>query len=248
MEHGAIAARPSISREQAEAVRSITTTNDSVAVMVGHAGTGKTFTLDAAGEAWRNAGLRPTGVTLAGRAAAELGWVWHRVADDRLVPQGARRGEGADRSGRGAGRRSGNGWHRDLHRLLVATTGARAKLVLVGDHKQLAEIEAGGLFAALARSLAAAELEGLERRLQVPAHHDGAGAAQRRCRWLFCGSTALAGSPSATTRIASGRPSPNWFLEHNDGKHAVMLALRRSDVADLNHRFASPSPSEWPAR
>jgi hypothetical protein len=57
---------------------------------------------------------------------------------------------------------------RDLHRLIAATTEAGAKLVLVGDHKQLAEIEAGGLFAALARHLGAAELTE-NRRLQVPA-------------------------------------------------------------------------------
>lgn len=68
----AIAARPTISREQAEAVRSITTTSASGTVLVGHAGMGKTFALDAAGEAWHNAGLPPTGVALAGRAAAGL--------------------------------------------------------------------------------------------------------------------------------------------------------------------------------
>lgn len=68
----AIAARPSISREQAGAVRSITTAGDSVSVVVGHAGVSKTFSLNAGAEAWRNTGLRPTGLALAGRAAAEL--------------------------------------------------------------------------------------------------------------------------------------------------------------------------------
>ena len=47
---------------------------------------------------------------------------------------------------------------RDLHRLIQATTTASAKLVLVGDHRQLAEIGAGGLFATLARRLGCAEL------------------------------------------------------------------------------------------
>jgi ATP-dependent exoDNAse (exonuclease V) alpha subunit len=40
---------------------------------------------------------------------------------------------------------------RDIHRLLQATTAVAAKLVLVGDPRQLAEIEAGGLFRTLAR-------------------------------------------------------------------------------------------------
>src|SRR3546814_5366281 len=47
---------------------------------------------------------------------------------------------------------------RQLHRLIEHTANARAKLVLVGDPKQLAEIEAGGLFASLARRLGHAEL------------------------------------------------------------------------------------------
>lgn len=47
---------------------------------------------------------------------------------------------------------------RQLHRLIDHTAKVGAKLVLVGDPKQLAEIEAGGLFASLARRLGHAEL------------------------------------------------------------------------------------------
>jgi conjugative relaxase-like TrwC/TraI family protein len=68
----ALRARPTISDEQADAVRRITTSDASVVVLVGRAGTGKTFALDAARAAWHSAELRPIGVALAARAAQEL--------------------------------------------------------------------------------------------------------------------------------------------------------------------------------
>jgi ATP-dependent exoDNAse (exonuclease V) alpha subunit len=126
---------------------------------------------------------------------------------------------------------------RDLHRLVTATTEAGAKLVLVGDHKQLAEIEAGGLFAALARRLGAAELTE-NRRLQVPAQAVTARALregdvdQALLRLRRTGSLTIEDNAD---RLRA-KLAEDWFLEHSDGKHTVMLALRRDDVADLNYR------------
>jgi hypothetical protein len=53
-------------------VRRLTLRGDGVAVVVGKAGTGKTFALDAAREAWQSVGPAVTGVALAARAALEL--------------------------------------------------------------------------------------------------------------------------------------------------------------------------------
>lgn len=53
-------------------VRRLTSDGDGVAVVVGKAGTGKTYALDAAREAWQTSGIRVTGVALAARAALEL--------------------------------------------------------------------------------------------------------------------------------------------------------------------------------
>jgi len=234
----AISVRPSISREQAEAVRSITTTNEPVAVLVGHAGTGKTFTLDAAGEAWHNSGLRPIGVALAGRAAAEL-QSGSGIPSQTIASFLKELGEGRTLTARDVVLvdEAGMVGTRDLHRLLVATTGAGAKLVLVGDHKQLAEIEAGGMFAALARSLGAVELTE-NRRLQVPAqaatalalrNGDVNGALLRLYR--VGGLTVGENADHVRSSIAE-----DWFLEHNKDNHAVMLALRHADVEDLNYR------------
>ena len=52
---------------------------------------------------------------------------------------------------------------RSLARLTDAATAAEGKLVLVGDARQLPEIEAGGLFAALADRLGALELREVRR-------------------------------------------------------------------------------------
>ncbi len=234
----AIAGRPSISREQADAVSSITTTSASVAVLVGHAGTGKTFALDAAGEAWHNAGLRPTGVALAGRAAAEL-QAGSGIASQTVASFLKELDEGRRLTDRDVllCDEAGMVGTRDLHRLLVATTGAGAKLVLVGDHKQLAEIEAGGLFAGLARVLGAAELTE-NRRLQVPAQAATAlalrnGDVDRALLRLHRTGGMTVGENADRLRSTLAE---DWFLEHNDGKHAVILALRRSDVDELNFR------------
>ncbi len=126
---------------------------------------------------------------------------------------------------------------RDLHRLLVATTGVGAKLVLVGDHKQLAEIEAGGMFAALAGGLGAVELSE-NRRLQVPAQATAAlalrnGDVDRTLLRLHRLGGLTIGENADHVRSSLAE---DWFLEHNDDKHAVMLALRHADVDDLNYR------------
>ena len=67
-----IAERPSLGADQARAVRAITTSGDGVDIVIGPAGTGKTFCLDAAREAWQRSGHRVLGVALSARAAAEL--------------------------------------------------------------------------------------------------------------------------------------------------------------------------------
>src|SRR5207253_496755 len=61
-----------LSAEQEYMVRHLTMSGNGVDVVVGRAGTGKTYALAAAARAWRDVGLRPVGVAIAARAAAEL--------------------------------------------------------------------------------------------------------------------------------------------------------------------------------
>lgn len=67
-----MARRPTLAAEQAEMVARLCTSGNGVDVVTAAAGTGKTYTLDAAREAWERAGCQVIGAALAGIAAQEL--------------------------------------------------------------------------------------------------------------------------------------------------------------------------------
>jgi ATP-dependent exoDNAse (exonuclease V) alpha subunit len=68
----ALATRPTLSDEQRRMIEVLCRDGDGVAVVAGKAGTGKTFALGAAREAWQAAGYPVLGVATARRAANEL--------------------------------------------------------------------------------------------------------------------------------------------------------------------------------
>ena len=235
----ALRARPSITAEQVAAIRSVTMTDAPVAVIVGHAGTGKTFALDAARAAWTETGLRARGVALAARAAREL-----EVGSGIPSQTIASLLHDLDRDTHQLGPKdvlvvdeAGMVGTRHLHRLIDATTTAGAKLVLVGDPKQLAEIDAGGLFASLARRLGHAELTE-NRRLNDPAQHATARALRHGeihdalRRMQRAGNLTL----DLNADRLRDRMTLDWYAERSTGRHVVMLAPHRHDVTDLNHR------------
>ncbi len=67
-----LSARPELTGEQARMVRRLLRGGEGVQVVVGPAGTGKTFALDAARAGWEAEGYRVIGAALARRAAREL--------------------------------------------------------------------------------------------------------------------------------------------------------------------------------
>lgn len=68
----ALAHRPTLSDEQRHMITTLTRSGAGVQVVIGKAGSGKTFALDAAREAWQAGGVRVIGCALAARAAAGL--------------------------------------------------------------------------------------------------------------------------------------------------------------------------------
>lgn len=235
----AVRERPSLSDEQRRAVLAITTGDAPVALVVGHAGAGKTFALDAARAAWQASGHQVLGAALAARAARQLqsgsGIESSTIAgllndlEAGRVQLGPSSAVVVDEAGMVG--------TRNIHRLLQSTTAAGAKLVLVGDPRQLAEIEAGGLFRALARKQGCSELT--ENRRQRDPNQRAVvrslrtGDTERALRRLRRTGhlTVLDNADHLRDRMAD-----DWLLETRDGKAAVMLALHRSDVTDLNHR------------
>ncbi len=123
--------------------------------------------------------------------------------------------------------------------LLEHAARAKAKVVLVGDHRQLPEIDAGGVFRGLHARGGAIELsenrrqrEGWERDA-LAALREGAAApalaAYARHGRLVIEDTA----GGVRERLIS-----DWWHATQDpaGEEAVMIAARRDDVTDLNTR------------
>jgi conjugative relaxase-like TrwC/TraI family protein len=164
-----VAAYPTIGEDQAGMVRDLCQRGDGVSVVQGRAGTGKTFALGAARHAWQAEGYRVLGCAPTGIAtmSLEAEGFEETATVDRLLGE-------LDRDGahQVLGDRSvvvvdeaGMVGSRKLARLLDHAQRAGAKVVLAGDDRQLAAIDAGGGFRALRLRLGASELVDNRRQL-----------------------------------------------------------------------------------
>jgi ATP-dependent exoDNAse (exonuclease V) alpha subunit len=229
----------SLSDEQRAGVERLTSSGDGVEVVRAAAGTGKTRMLGVARHVWDAAGYRTIGCALSARAAfeleAEAGIDSTTIARLRMdLDAGSAIGSDVvivvDEAGMVG--------TRDLAHLSRHAALGGAKLVLVGDDRQLPEIEAGGAFRALASELEAVELHDVRR--QSDAWDRDALAALRHGRiseWadsyrehgrLVARPTA----PEARTALVADW----WRAAREPGADALMLAHRRADVSDLNRR------------
>jgi conjugative relaxase-like TrwC/TraI family protein len=231
--------RPSLTTEQAEMVRHLTSDGRGIAVVVGPAGAGKTHALDAAREAWEASGARVLGAALARRAAREL-------EDGAGIPSTSVAAllDRLDRNPRRVlGRRgvlvldeAAMIPTRELAALVEHARACEAKLVLLGDDRQLPAIGAGGAFRGLLSRVPVIELQ--ENRRQL------AGWERDALQALRDGDVRAAVDRYAKAdRIVVGeRPDElrralvsDWWAA-GDPAGAVMIAQRRVDVADLNGR------------
>ncbi len=153
-----------LSAEQRNALRYLTDSGDLKSV-VGYAGTGKSYLLGAAREAWEDSGYRVRGAALSGVAALNLtnssGIESRTIASflyrfdrgmDTLTSRDILVVDEAGMLG-----------SRQMERLVLETASSGAKLVLVGDWQQLQAIEAGASFRAIAKSHQYVELNHIRR-------------------------------------------------------------------------------------
>jgi conjugative relaxase-like TrwC/TraI family protein len=235
----ALATRPALSGAQLEAVESLCLGGERVAVVAGRAGTGKTYALAAAREAWQAAGHPVLGVAVARRAAAELrdsaGIESTSIAAllaDLRVDRGRRLPDRCVLVVDEAGMAS----TRQLSELLDHVERVGGKLVLVGDDRQLPELEAGGAFHALVRRGLAVELVDNVRQIDAwereALDHLREGRPDEALE-LYAAHGRVVVEPSADA--SRERLVEDWWAA-GERDRAVMVARRRVDVADLNAR------------
>jgi conjugative relaxase-like TrwC/TraI family protein len=235
-----IAERPSLKPDQRAMVERLLTGGEGIVVVIGEAGTGKTYALAAAAQGWSSAGGELRAAAPSWRAANVLraeGFEATSLA--RLLGQLDR----AAASGEGGLVRgsvllvdeAGMVDSRNLARLIDHAREAEAKLVLIGDPAQLGEIEAGGLFAAIASRTDPVVLDEVIRH-RHEAEREGAKLIRegggREALAVFEGAerVTVCADPAARREAMVG----DWLESFERGDDALMIAKTNREVAALN--------------
>jgi conjugative relaxase-like TrwC/TraI family protein len=227
-----------LSEEQERMVREVATSESRVVCVVGLAGAGKTTATHAVGHVFAHMGIEVLGAAPSGVAAEKL-------QDETGIPSVTlhRLLEHASGEG-GLPHRSvvvvdeaAMAETRVLAPVLALIERAHGKAILIGDPHQLPAVGAGGLFAGIVEREGAVVLrenrrqqDQLERdalaKVRAGVGRDYLAYAEKRERLV------VSDSP-VTTRA---RLLADWWANARDDLASnIMLALRRRDVADLNH-------------
>jgi conjugative relaxase-like TrwC/TraI family protein len=241
---------PQLDGEQAVGVRTLLTSGNGYDLVVGQAGTGKSTLLAAARIGWEQAGFRVIGTAVAARTAADLesstgipsSSLSHLLADLKeaggLTSRHVIVVDEASMVG-----------SRTLDRLRRHADASGAKVVLVGDNRQLSSIDAGGALRTLGKELGADVITLTTNRRQAGADQAWEREALDSLRrgdvvpavdaYVDHGRVTITGSiDEARQRLVE-----DWWVVHNDHTTAI-LAVRRVDVLALNdmvreHRLAN---------
>jgi ATP-dependent exoDNAse (exonuclease V) alpha subunit len=238
----ALKAHPTAGEDQAAMVRDVCQGGAGVAVVVGRAGTGKTFALGAARHAWQLDGYRPVATAPTGIATVSLeaeGFEEVATCDRFLADLGRGREQLVARTVLVVDE-AGMLGSRKLARLLDHAQQAEAKVVLVGDDRQLAAIDAGGGFRALRLRLGASELTENRRQQQAWEREalelvrsglvDEAVAAYRAHDRVVASDS----KPASTLALLNDWWQAWQEAEADPAQGVIVLAGRRAEVDRLN--------------
>jgi conjugative relaxase-like TrwC/TraI family protein len=238
----ALAAHPTAGPDQQAMVRDLCQGGQGVALVVGRAGTGKTFALGIARHAWQLDGYRLLAAAPTGIATVSLhGEGFEEVATcDRLLGDLDRGREVLDVRTLLVVDEAGMVGSRKLGRLLEHAHQAGAKVVLVGDDRQLAAIDAGGGFRALRLRLGASELTENRRQHQAWEREalelvrsglveEAVAAYQAHDRVVAADS-----KPAATLALLQDWWTAWQQADQDPAQEVVVLAARRTEVDRLN--------------
>jgi Ti-type conjugative transfer relaxase TraA len=155
---------PSLSPEQQAALRHVTQGGD-LASVVGFAGTGKSYMLGMAREAWEAEGYKVQGMALAGIAADSLqagANIPSNTIANRLIIWKTGKEKLSDRDILVVDE-AGMIGSRQMHAILNHAEQSGAKVVLVGDPEQLQAIDAGASFRAIIERSGFAQMSDIRR-------------------------------------------------------------------------------------
>jgi conjugative relaxase-like TrwC/TraI family protein len=235
----ALSARPELTGEQVAAVARLTSSGNGIDVLVAAPGTGKTFSLDAAADAWRRSGYTVIGTALAATAAAQL-QSHTGIASDTIASRSLQLQEGnltIDARTVLVIDEAAIVGTRQLAVLLDAAHDGHAKVVLLINPKQLNAIDAGGLLPGLATRTESDTVT--EHRRQAEPWEREALSTQR------AGNIDIASDSSqrhdrivhAPTAIdIRNELAADWYAAVVTGDDTIMVAHHHHDVDDLNGR------------
>jgi conjugative relaxase-like TrwC/TraI family protein len=239
---GALAAHPTVGADQQAMVRDLCQGDPLAALVVGRAGTGKTFALGIARHAWQLDGYRLLAAAPTGIATLSLqGEGFEDVATcDQLLGDLDRGHERLNARTVLVVDEAGMLGSRKLTRLLEHAQQAQAKVALVGDDRQLAAIDAGGGFRALRLRLGASEL--VENRRQQQAWEREAldlvrsGLVDEAVATYQAHDRVVAADskPAATLALLQDWWAAWQQADHDPTQEVIVLAARRAEVDRLN--------------
>lgn len=231
-----IATRPTLKPDQREMVRRLLAGREGIAVVIGEAGTGKSFATVACAEGWAQASFELRAAAPTWRAANVLRGEGLGATTVAGLLRDLDRGE-VVLSSRSVllVDEAGMVGSEHLARVIGHTDEAGAKLVLVGDPEQLGAIEAGGLFSAIAERTEPVHLHEVIRHNHEPDRdaakliREGAG---REALSLYRSEERVTVAGNAEERRVA--MVEDWWHSYSHGEDALMVAKRNSEVERLN--------------
>jgi len=234
------AANYTMTSEQEHTFRELVADGD-IAVLIGRAGTGKSYTLGAVREACEAQGYRVRGLALSGIAAEglqnesgiESSTIYRQLKDwsndrDRLSKNEVLVLDEAGMVGT-----------RQMHQVLEHAREAGVKVILVGDIEQLQAIEAGGSFRGIIQKTGYCELSEIRRQeidWQKNATRDFSGdreQVEQAIETYHANGNIKGHATKSEAKESLLQVWANWNSEHKS-QTSLMMAYMNKDVQDLN--------------